>query len=508
MSSTARLTALLVPLLLCTALGAPAQHEHVHRGATPQQLGTVEFPVSCAPEAAARFQRGVALLHSFWFAEAGKAFRHALEADARCAMAEWGLAMASQGNPYAGLPSSSAAADGLAAAERGLALGPPTERERAYLEAAAALYRDHEAVDGRQRAIRHEEAMERLSARFPEDAEAAVFHARALIGNAPPTDRSHARQLRAGAILQPLFERFPDHPGLAHYLIHAYDAPALAERGVQAARAYSEIAPSVPHAQHMPSHIFTRLGMWEASIDANRASARAAAAYEEETSAAEFSGDRLHAYDYLVYAYLQLGRDEEAREIATRISGRPVGTGTGAAFAVAAIPARLALERDDWATAAALPVVSAPGFRAAEGVRRFARGLGAARNGDRAAAAAEVTALAALRDDFRAAGDGYWAEVTEAQRLAVLGWTTHGEGDAEGALRLLAAAAEREEAAEKHPVTPGPLLPARELLGDLLMELGRPGDAREAYRATLEREPGRRRAEHALERAERRAPGS
>jgi tetratricopeptide (TPR) repeat protein len=490
----ARIVALVGLLLAAWPAALPAQHGHTHAGASPEKLGRVVFPVSCTPEARERFGRAMALLHSFWWAEAQRAFDAVAEADPHCAMAHWGKAMTHLGNPFAGPPPKDALRAGLAEVEKAIALNPPTPRERGYVEAAAALFREHEQKDHRTRMAAHEEAMRALSEAHPDDPEAAVFHARALIANAPPTDRTYQRQKLAGEILEPLFQRAPEHPGLAHYLIHTYDAPPLARNAVHAARQYDRIAPSVPHARHMPSHIFTRLGMWDASIRANRGSADAAKAYEEATGAKAVSMDRVHAWDYLVYAYLQKGEDRSARRLVEEARGITAAPGIGTDYALAAIPARLAVERGAWGEAAGLVVRPSPAFRAGEAVTHFARGVGSARISALALARADLAALTAIRDELRARNDAGWAHTVEAQRLALAAWVARGEARAEEALRLAAEAADLEEQQEKHPVTPGPLLPARELQGDLLLEAGRPAEALRAYEANLTREPNRSRS--------------
>jgi tetratricopeptide (TPR) repeat protein len=486
-----------------TLAAAPAQaqeHDHTHTGALPERLGRVEFPVSCNAEAQQRFERAMALLHSFWWSEAQRAFDAVVEADPNCAMAYWGMAMTYRGNPY-GPPAAGAPQAGREAAQRAAALNPPTQRERDYIAAVTELWRDYETVDLRTRSLAYEAAMQRVHERHPDDPEAAIYYAFALTINAPPTDLTFERQKRAGALLEPLYERHPDHPGLAHYLIHTYDSPRLAHLGVDAARKYSEIAPSVPHAQHMPSHVFTRLGMWEESIEANRASAASARAYEEAQGLAMATMDRVHAWDYLVYAYLQRGQDVEARRILEEAAGIAAAEHIAIGYALAAIPARYALERGSWSEAAQLQVRPSPGFPAGEAITHFARGIGALRSGDPGAAQREVEALAAVRQTLEQKNDTYWAQLVEAQRLAVSAWIAHQEGRTLEALQLATAAAELEETLEKHPITPGPILPARELEGDLLIELNRPVEAQRAYEKALEREPNRARPLYGAARA-------
>jgi tetratricopeptide (TPR) repeat protein len=489
-----------VAVVLAAAPAQAQDHHHHHTGTPPEQLGRVVFPVSCNAEAQQRFERAMALLHSFWWAEAQRSFDAVLDADPKCAMAYWGKAMTYRGNPY-GPPAAGAQQAGLEAAQRAAALNPPTAREQAYIAAITELWRDHETVDLRTRSLAYEAAMQRVHERHPDDPEAAMYYAFALTANTPPTDLSFERQKRAGAILEPLFRSHPDHPGVAHYLIHTYDSPRLAHLGVEAARKYIEIAPSVPHAQHMPSHVFTRLGMWEESIEANSASAASARAYEEAQGMKAATMDRVHAWDYLVYAYLQRGQDVEARRILEEADGIAAAEHIAIGYALAAIPARYALERGRWSEAAQLQVRPSPGFPAGEAITHFARGIGAVRSGNAAAARREVEALARVRQTLDQRNDGYWAQLVEAQRLGVSAWIARAEGRTTEALQLAASAAELEEKLEKHPITPGPILPAREIEGDLLLELKRPAEARRAFEKALEREPNRARPLYGAARA-------
>ena len=479
-----RSLSLIVVAAVVAAAPAAAQHEQHHGG--KETLGRVSFPTSCAAAVQADFDRAAAMLHSFWFDASHKAFDKIAAADPNCAMAHWGVAMTLWGNPFVRQPIPAERQQaGLAAAERAAALASRvTHREQLYIDGVAALWRDADKLDHLARLARHEQAMKVLYEAHPEDAEAAMFYARAIIANAPPTDLEFKRQLYAGSLLEPLFENQPDHPGLAHYIIHTFDAPKLAAHGLSAAKRYAEIAPAAPHALHMPSHIFTRLGYWDESIATNR---RSAAAEPDSNAAA-------HPNDYMVYAYLQQGRDAEAwrviarsREMADRYYGGILG------YNAAAMPARYALERSAWKEAAAVPVPSkAAPF--VEAVSRFARAVGAARAGNSAEANQEIVALGALRDSLKARNDSYWATIVEAQRLAASAWAARADGRNDEALRLARQGAELEETVEKHPVTPGPLLPARELEGDLFMELGRPADALRSYEMTLLREPRRARA--------------
>ena len=468
---------------MIVALPAWSQHEG-HGGA--EALGRVSFPTSCAPAVQADFDRAVAMLHSFWFVAAQATFDKVAAADPTCPMAHWGVAMTTWSNPFVMQPLPAARHQaGLAAAQRALALASrATHRERMYIAAAAALWEDAGTLDHVARSRRHEDRMKALYEAHPDDPEAAMFYARAIIANAPPTDLEFKRQLYAATLLEPLFEKQPDHPGLAHYIIHTFDAPKLAQHGLAAARRYAAIAPSAPHALHMPSHIFTRLGHWDESIETNR---RSAAAQPDPNAV-------VHPNDYMVYGYLQQGRDAEAwRVVAGMREAADLDYGTILGYNAAAIPARYALERSAWkeATALTVPEKAAPFV---EAIPRFARAIGAARSGNTALAKSEIAVLDALRDTLEARNDSHWATTVEAQRLAASAWVARAEGRNDDAVRLARQAAELEETVEKHPITPGPLLPARELEGDLLMELGRPADALRSYEMTLVREPRRARA--------------
>ncbi|AHG89232.1 TPR repeat-containing protein [Gemmatirosa kalamazoonensis] len=481
---------------LVVALLARPLHAQSHHDA--ERLGTVHLATSCRPEVAPRFDRAVALLHSFEFGAAIRGFEDVLAGDSTCAMAYWGIALARWTNPVApGERPTAALVLGRRAADAAARLAPrATPREQGYAAAVAALYADYEHVDQQTRVRAYERAMADLVAREPADTEARIFHAIALVAAAPPTDKSYADLRRAGAELEALWARQPDHPGLAHYIIHSYDVPALAPRAAAAARRYAAIAPSAAHALHMPSHTFTRVGQWQASVDANRRSAEAAL---RDASIAEV----LHASDYQVYAYLQMRRDSAARAVlatlpalAARFDPTAVtgaAPGSAGVFALAAMPARYALERGAWAEAAVLePVASA--FPYAEAMTYFARALGAAHIGDTARARVAGEWLAAIRDRLAARGEPYWAEQVAIQTLGADAWLAFARGRRDDALALMREAATREDATEKSAVTPGPLAPARELLGDLFAALGRPREALAEYRATLVREPNRYRA--------------
>jgi tetratricopeptide (TPR) repeat protein len=479
----AALQSLAAAVVVAAPLGA---QDHDHPAGDASRLGRVTFEVSCSEAVQPQFERAVAMLHSFWFASAHAAFTAIMEADPDCAMAHWGVAMTRMGNPMTrATPEAAALKEGAAAVARAAALrAGATHREQMYIDAAAAYYADHETRDHLARMQSHEQALAAVHEAHPEDMEAAIFHARTIVANASPTDKTFAAQLRGASILQPLFDAHPQHPGLAHYLIHAYDAPQLADRATKAAFAYADIAPDAPHALHMPSHIFTRLGYWDESIETNARSARA----EPDSNAA------VHPLDYMVYAYLQQGRDNDARRVVERIKRIDDSFYGGLlGYNFTAMPARYAIERGAWAEAAALALpTGAPPY--AQALSHFARAIGAARSGDAAAAGADVAELGRLKAALDAANDSYWATVVEAQRLAAAAWVARADGDDERAVQLARQAADLEETVEKHPVTPGPLLPARELEGDLLLELGRAADALAAYTRTLEREPRRARA--------------
>jgi tetratricopeptide (TPR) repeat protein len=463
-----------------------------------EKLGIVSFPTSCTAAAQPKFDRAVALLHSFWFQTALDGFADTAKTDPGCAMAHWGTAMTLLGNPLAGPPSPKALAEGAAAVDRAKAANAKTQRERDYVAAIENFYRDADKVEHRTRAVAYERAMADLTARYPSDPEAAIFYALALNITLNPNDKTYANQLKAAAVLERAFAQQPDHPGVAHYLIHSYDFPPIAQKGLPAARRYAAIAPSAPHALHMPSHIFTRVGAWQESIDTNRASAGAA---KEELSRqgqqALGSYNALHAMDYMVYGYMQLVKDNEARAVLAEISGlsKLDVEHFAAAYAFAAIPARYALERRQWADAAALVFhpseLSWDKFPMAQSITWFARGLGAARSGDVASARKDLERIVALRDRQAAAKSAYWAEQSEIQRIAVSAWIARAEGKNDEALALMRQAADREDATEKHPVTPGALFPAREMLGDMLLEVGRPADALAEFEASQRVDPNR-----------------
>src|SRR6266550_6170701 len=460
-------------------------------------LGRVVFPVSCTAEAQTRFERAMALLHSFWWEEGGRAFRDVAAADSTCALAYWGLALNSWGNPFAGGPTGDGLRQGAVAAARALVLGAPTPRERGFLTAVGALYRDVETTPNSRRLLAYSDTLARVYRDFPDEPEVAIYYALSLVATASPTDTTFTRQQQAAAILNPLFRRFPEHPGLAHYIIHADDSPQLAALGLDAARRYAQIASSAPHAQHMPSHIFVRLGLWDETIAANQRSLDAGIEYAHAQRLRGVAPEQFHALDYMVYGYLQEGRDSAARR--TVAQGLALSTALSTDVLVTnynrtAMEARVPLERGEWAAAARLPVRAAGQGGIGEALGHFARGIGAARSNDTAQARAEVAALGAIQAEL-AGRPGYnWSRIVGIKRQAVAAWLLLAAGDTAGALREATAAADIEDVTEKHPVTPGELLPARELEGDLLLAVGQYASARAAYAATLRREPGRSRS--------------
>ncbi len=487
-----------IPTLAALVVAVPlaAQAPGEHDGHT-QQLGRVRFATSCDAAARTEVERGVAYLHSFWYEKAAETFAAAAAADSGCAMAFWGQAM-SVLHPLWTPPSSADARAALGVSDRGLARAKTT-RERGYLDAIRAYYADYDRTDPKARLVRYALAMDSVRRRSPSDTEAAIFYALALIavGQANATDTTFTYQKRADSILEPLFRREPRHPGLAHYLIHTNDVPQLAAHGLYAARRYAEIAPDVPHAQHMPSHIFTRLGAWDDAIASNTRSAAAARAYEVERGLTAMWDQRAHALDYLAYAYLQQGRDTAAQRVLDEAAAAPAGYPAGSLthqYAFAAIPARWALERGRWAEAARLAVRPAPEWPAAEAITHFARAIGAARESDTALARHEIAVLAQIESTLAPGPQAYWSGQVAIQRLAATAWLELATGDTASAVLHAGQAADREDGTQKHPVTPGPVLPARELQGDLLLLAGRPAAAVRAYAATLALSPNRARS--------------
>ena len=477
MKTRIHIAAPLIALSLAAASVAFAQHG--------SKVGKVEFPNSCIPAVQEKLIRGVAMLHSFYYSATLKAFEEVAAEDNSCAIAAWGYASILMLNPLSGIGASPKdAQQAQAAIDKGRQMGAKTERERDYLEAVAAYYQDFATRTERERQLARARAYEALAAKYPDDDEAQIFYALYLAGTQTASDQTYSAYLKAAGILERQFAKHPDHPGVAHYLIHSYDAPPIAPQGVPAARRYAAIAPDAPHALHMPSHIFTRVGAWADSAATNRRAADVARKSNEPDQA-------LHAMDYMTYAYLQLARDGDARKVfdeaRTVDANLPAATGP---YALAAMAARYVVERGAWGEAVRLTPVPSK-YPYTEAMTHFARALGAARSGDPAAAQNDIARIAALRDQLKAAKNEYWGNEVEVMRLASLAWAALAQKKGDDALALMRQAADIEDRSEKHIVTPGRLLPARELLGDMLMELKRPAEALKEYEASQLREPNR-----------------
>jgi hypothetical protein len=464
-------------------LAAQEMHDHP----VPEKLGTVSFATSCRPATQQEFNRGVALLHSFVYKAAREAFQIVAAQDPQCAIAHWGIAMTN----YHELWEPVLPPGGIAAAQeeikRAAMLEEASERERGFIHALSLIFNDAATIPYRTRALNYELAMRDLASANPRDVETQVFYALALISNASPSDKEHRKQKQAADLLEPLYREYPNHPGIPHYLIHAYDNQELASRGLAAARAYASIAPSAPHALHMPSHIFTRLGLWDDSIASNLAA----------KSAAEQQGDmgeELHAMDYLVYAYLQSGRDQEATQVIEQLKAMQNldVSDFKIAYAATAMPIRYIVERQQWSEAE--KVVNPPGSTAPQvmAIVVWARGLGFARNGHVEEAERESATLRQLENRLHASGDGYWATEVDIMRREVLAWSTQAANRPDKAAAILRSAADDEDGIEKLPVTPGPIIPAREQLGEMLLEQDDPASASKAFQTALKNAPGRR----------------
>lgn len=466
-------------------------------GVVSEKLGEVSFPVSCNAAAQVEFNRAMALFHSFWFEPSRKSFTRVLELDPKCAMAQWGIAFMSMGNPFAWPANPNAMKVAAAAVAEAQRIGANSERERDFVAALQVFLKDWDSVDHRTRVVAFEKAMEAVARRHGQDIEAQILYALVLDAAALPTDKTFTNQLKAAALLEPLFGKYPDHPGVPHYLIHTYDYAELADKGLEAARVYASIAPSVPHALHMPSHIFSRVGLWEELVEGNRASYRSAMRELSETTLGIGAYDALHAMDYMVFGHLQQAQDKAAQKYADEVAAisKVNVENFVAAYAFASIPSRIALEQRDWAKAAALQL-SPPGlawnkFPQAEAILVFARGLGAARTGDLNAARRDLQRLQALKDAMIAAKIGYWAGQADFQMKTINAWIALGEERQDEALALMRAAAEAEEASDKHPVTPGNIVPSRELLAEMLLQTGEPGQAFAEYERSLKRDANR-----------------
>lgn len=456
-----------------------------------EKLGRLTFPTSCDPGVQAEFERGVAMIHSYWFLIARRTFENVLRQDQSCAIAYWGIALDLLNNTLAVVPPRADAEAAWAALEKAREVGAKTQRERDWIEALSAYYRDYDKVPVNVRLAAYNTAMEQLVQRYPDDYEVQVFYALTLQASADPTDTTYANQLKSVAILEKLYDQNPEHPGVNHFIIHAYDFAPLARKGIPAARRYAGIAPAVPHARHMPSHIYSMVGLWEESIASN-------------ASALEIQPDYYHAADFSVYAHLQLGQDVKAKELtdkslATADRGdRPI---TFANFtAKNAMPARYVLERADWAGAAALPFKPSQ-YPQADSLTHFARGLGMARTGDLAGARAEIEAIKALRSALEKSNQSYWADRSEEQMLAISAWIALKEGAPEQAVKFMRAAADGEDGSIKHVAMENRLYPLRELLAELLLVSGQPAAALSEYETALKQTPNRYRAFIGLARA-------
>lgn len=485
-------------MVLGLLAGSGQTFAHDHGDNYGDQLGTTRFPVSCNEAASRHMEHGVALLHHMTYDAAEASFTAAIEADPDCAMGYWGRAMALIHPLWADVPDEAMLTQGWELIKKAKTRGPKTARERAYINALAAYYKDGWTRDQTARLTSFDRGWRRVHEQFPNDPEAACFYALAHMATADPGDKTYRKQREAGAIVEQVLAEIPDHPGAHHYIIHAYDVPALADRALAVARDYGNIAPNVPHALHMPTHIYTRLGLWQDSIEWNKRSA--AAAWAHSADAGALSIHYLHALDYLAYAYLQRAEDEKAAEVLDRalsLDGPfqeialPVG-----AYALAAIPARYALERHHWAEAAQLQPRQ-PGsfpwadqFAPMEAITFFARALGAARTGNTDVARAALDRLAKMRDAV-AKTNAYWAQQIEIQRQSAAAWLAYEEGNQDRALEMMRAAAALEASTHKHPVTPGAVLPAGELLADMLLAMNRSDAALAEYEATLEHSPNR-----------------
>ncbi|MBI4547202.1 MAG: tetratricopeptide repeat protein [Ignavibacteriae bacterium] len=481
--------------LLCYSVVIAQKSQH-HKSSKIEIIGKVHFPISGNSLAQDQFNRGMALLHSFWYEEAGKTFASITNMDPSCAMAYWGLAT-SYYHPLWEPPDAATLKKGWEAIQQAKSIGTKTDRERDYFEAIEAFYKDADKLDHRTRALAYEKALEQLYLLYPDDQEAAVLYALELVATALPTDKSYTNQKKASDILNKVLKDQPDHPGVAHYIIHSNDYPALASRGLDAARKYSKIAPSVPHALHMPSHIFTRLGLWDESIESNRASETAAKNYAAQNFKDTTWDQELHAKDYLMYAYLQRGEDNKAKGVQDELMKIKVSKPENlvASYALATIPARYAVERRKWSEAASLTLYpndfAWTRFPFPLAIHYFARVLGATRNGDTTGVEAYVGKIASFRAMLIEKKQNYWADQVEILHREAAAWLAYTQGKKADAISLMRSAVELEDSTEKHPITPGPIVPAHELMGELLLELNQPAEALREFETSLQSSPNR-----------------
>jgi tetratricopeptide (TPR) repeat protein len=483
----------LVAVIYAFASEGALAHDENKSAARPEKLGRVLFKTSCTPEAQRQFERALGMLHSFFFPETVKAFTAIPETDPGCAVAYWGIAVSTRPNPLVGPFDAATLKRGLDAVEKGKAIGAKTQRERDWLAAIEEFYKDFDKIDQDTRSKNYEKAMEALVKKYPDDVEAKIFYALAL--NETFDHKTMGNLERAVRILEPLDKKYPDHPGITHYLIHSYDFAPIAKRGVPAANKYAKIAPSAPHAQHMPSHIYSMVGMWQESIASNLSSIAVANEYAAKTKLDGTLAGVPHSLDFMQYAYLQLGQDAKAKVLIEESAAikKVVGPVSAGNTARAAVPARYMLERQDWKGAAELQPLGTP-FPPAEAITHFARALGAARSGDFGAAEADIATLWELREGLEKANQSYWAEQVEVQILGAQAWVAYGQGNKDEALKFMNAAADLEDGSAKHVAMENRLYPMRELLADMQMQRGEPAAALKAYEASMRATPMRLRA--------------
>jgi tetratricopeptide (TPR) repeat protein len=494
-----RIKSVLVMILFAFSTFAQEQHSDHH---SKDPVGDVSFSISCKPETQVAFNHAVALLHDFWYAEAEKAFNKIAESDPECVMAYWGVAMSNYHQVWAAPPTETEIKNAQLALSKASGLKPPTEREAGYIQAISIFFRDIDKLDRRTRAKLHAQEMEKVRAQNPEDLEASVFYALALLGMADITDKTYTVQKQAADVLTPLIQKAPNHPGIAHYMIHSFDYPPLAQLALPAARSYARISPASPHALHMPSHIFTRLGLWEESIQSNIASAEKARAHLQSLMPNPGAGafDQLHAMDYLVYGYLQLGQEDQARRVVEEARNfQTVNQQVlQAAYSFASMPARIAIEGHHWKEAAGLRVQPSwfpwQKFPYAEAITHYAVGIGAARTADFNKANHAVERLKELQE-MLGEKEHYWAKQIEIQQKSVSAWILFGQGKEQEAISLMKAVAELEDSSEKDPVTPGAIMPAYELVAEMLLETNDTAGAQAEFQKSLEKNPGRRHPE-------------
>ena len=462
-------------------------------GPRPAKFGNVLFKTSCTPEAQKQFDAALSMLHSFFFPETVKAFNAIPQTDPQCAIAYWGIAISQRPNPLVGPFDAATLKRGLEAVEKGEAIGAKTERERDWLAALKEFYKDYDKVDQDTRAKNYEHAMQALAKKYPKDPEATIFYALALNETYDHRDRSYINLLKAAKLLEPLEKKYPNHPGITHYIIHSYDFAPIAKRGIPAANKYAKIAPAAPHALHMPSHIYTMIGAWDQSIAANLRTLELSNTYSEKVKLDGLYGAIPHSWDFMEYAYLQLGRDADAKKLVDEVTAvkKLFTAGIVQQGGLSAIPARYMLERQDWKGAAELQPLAVVNAPAGLAVTHFARALGAARSGDMVAAQIDIDKLKGFREALEKANQPYWAGQVEIQILCSQAWVAHGQGNKDEAVKLMGAVADLEDASEKHVAMENRLYPMRELLGDMLLDNGQAQAALKEYEAAMTRTPNR-----------------